>query len=104
MVGFLNAFSNQFFGDIFVILRTHGRSFLSGRHEWHLPIATRFLPRRTLLRSRCGSKFFLRAGPVEIIWLGTTVAARDLARPLLDHLRRDRSESFRSTNDFSALL
>ena len=43
-------------------------------------------------------------GPVEIIWPCTSVAARNLARPLLDHRRCHRSQSFRSTNDFAALL
>jgi hypothetical protein len=55
--------------------------------------------------SQCNTgEFFTRTSPVEIIWLCTSVAARDLARPFLDHLWRHSSYSFGATKDFPAVL
>jgi hypothetical protein len=47
--------------------------------------------------------FLACASPVEIVWLRPSIAARDLARSLLDHFRCDGSYSFLSASDLSRL-
>jgi hypothetical protein len=85
VVSFLDAFLNQFFGDILIVFRAHGRSSFACRHKRHLPIASRFFPRRGLLRVRCSTgQVLARAGPVEIIWS---------VCPSLRAISRDRSST-----------
>ena len=68
MVGFFDAFLNQFLRDVFIIFRSYGGSFLPGRYKRHLPIPARFLMRWRLLRARCSAgKVLARTGPVEIV-------------------------------------
>jgi len=105
MVGFVDAFLNQFFRDIFLIFRTHRRNFLPGRTAWRVPVAVRFPYSRGLFRDCCSTCQVLACtSPVEIICFRAPVAARDLARPLLNYLRCDNSQAFRSTKDFPLLF
>src|SRR5436190_17813679 len=104
VISFVNAFLNQFVRDVFVIFRAHRRSFLARRHKWHSPVAARLLSCRGLLRVWCRTgQFPAGTSSVQVIRLRASVAARDLARTLLDHLRRHSSYSFGSTKDFSLL-